>query len=91
MVDRTYKVGDSSVKDKHTGLKKIIAYFVTDAHDETELDDRPQAATFPISAMYDGNTQYERAERFAEYMNKLAEAARIAREQTHLVDILSRP
>lgn len=91
MTTRTYKVGHSSVKDKSTGDIKITAYFVTDAHDVAELDDRPKAAEFEISVMYDDEIQRVRAEKYAEYLNKLVEAARVAQEQIHLVDILSRP
>lgn len=86
MAVRTYKVGHSMNKDK-----VITAYFVTDAHDEKELDARPKAAEFPICQMYDDELQHERADKYAEYLNKLAEAARVASEQIHLVDILSRP
>jgi len=45
---------------------------------------------FPISQVFDLDTQGQRAERFAEYLNRLDEAARKAAEQIHLLDILSR-
>lgn len=93
MAERTYKVGNASSRDKRTNEVFVDSYFVTDAHNEAELNGpcaRPKVAEFPISQMYDKETQMERAERFAEFMNKLADAARIAKEQTHLIDILSR-
>lgn len=34
---------------------------------------RPNAAEFPISELYDFDTQVRRAQKFAEYMNKMAE------------------
>lgn len=84
---RTWKVGNST--NNRTG--KLIEFFVTDANDGSELDGRPKAAIFPISEKFDSDLQEERAEKYAEYLNKLDEAARVAREQTHLIDILSRP
>ena len=70
--------------------KELIAFFVSDAASDDELSVRPKAAVFPISIMFDEATQQKQAKRYAEYLNKLAEAARQAHEQTHLIDILSR-
>lgn len=72
--------------------KKITRFWVGDAIIDTkEVDERPSAAEFPVSVLYDEETQRENALRYAEYLNKLAEASRVAHEQIHLVDILSRP
>lgn len=87
MAERIFKVAHR--KNQHS--KQITCYFVTDAHDDKDIPNRAIAAEFPISQLYDDETQEARAKRFADYMNKLAEAARIAQEQTHLIDILSRP
>lgn len=87
MTHRTFKVAHR----KSNQTKQITAYFVNDAHNDAELSERPDVAVFPISLLYDAETQEARAEKFAEYMNKLAEATRVAHEQLHLVDILSRP
>lgn len=87
MAQRIWKVA----RNFDTKTKKIYNYFVTDAHDADELSDRPEAAIFPISTRFDLDLQNERAERYAEYLNKLEEAARVADEQNHLVDILRRP
>ena len=87
MTHRTFKVAHRTSAQ----TKKITAYFVSDAHNDAELAERPDVAVFPISILYDAETQETRAEKFAEYMNKLAEATKIAHEQLHLVDILSRP
>lgn len=84
---RTWKVGNTT--SGRTG--KLTEFFVTDANDKVELEDRPKAAIFPISLMFDQEIQETRAEKYADYLNKLDEAARVAHEQTHLIDILSRP
>ena len=82
---REWKTGFSSDRDG-----KVIEYFVTDAETKEEIDDRPVGAKFPISDKFDQETQAARADQFAEYLNKLDEAARVAHAQIHLVDILSR-
>jgi hypothetical protein len=87
MAQRTWKVAQNTSGQ----TKKINYYFVSDAHDDDELDERPKAAMFPISQLFDDELQEARAHKYAEYLNKLNEAARVAQEQTHLVDILSRP
>lgn len=82
---RDWRTGYSSNKDG-----KVTEYFVTDAQTKEEIDVRPTAATFPVSGRFDEEIQKARADQFAEYLNKLDEAARVAHEQIHLVDILSR-
>lgn len=84
---RTYKVATS----RNNTTKKINSYFVTDAHDDDELDARPKAAEFPVSVLHDVDIQEARAEAFSDYMNKLEEAKKASFDQVHLVDILSRP
>lgn len=87
MAHRVWKVAQRKSRD----TRKVTCYFVSDAHDDDEIDSRPIAAEFPISQLFDTDIQEERAEKYADYLNKLEEAARVANEQTHLVDILSRP
>lgn len=70
--------------------KKVTRYFVTDA-DSDDISSRPVAAEFPVSEAYTREIQEERAVAFADYMNKLEEAKKVAYEQVHLVDVLSRP
>ena len=70
---------------------KITEYFVTDANDKEEISSRCTAVTFPVNAKFDEDLQKTRATQFADYLNKVDEATRIALEQNHLVDILSRP
>jgi len=53
-------------------------------------DDRPNAVIFPISDLYDKDTQAKRAHDYANYLNKLNEAAKVAYDQIHLVDVLKR-
>ncbi len=64
------------------------ALIVSDAHDVDEK--RPNAVMFPISVLYDEKTQEKRAQDYANYLNKLNEAAKVAYEQIHLVDVLKR-
>lgn len=70
--------------------KKVTRYFVTDA-DPDDISARPFAAEFPVNDAYTKEIQEERAEKFCEYLNKLEEAKKVAYDQIHLVDILSRP
>jgi hypothetical protein len=86
-VSRTFKVATS--RNKTT--KTVTSFFVTDAHDDDELDARPKAAEFAVSLLYDEEVQGARAEAFTDYMNKLEEAKKASFDQVHLVDILSRP
>ena len=73
----------------HTNIdKKIVKYFVTDAENNDELDDRPVVAEFPISQKFDSETQKDRAEAYADYMNKVALATKQAYENNQLIDIL---
>lgn len=50
---------------------------------------RPRVATFPISALYDEETQRNRAIMLCDYMNKLNDAMELAKSQTALIDILT--
>lgn len=68
--------------------EKIVKYFITDAEDNTELDERPVVAEFPISQKFDKETQEERAHAYADYMNKVAEATVQAYQNNQLIDIL---
>ena len=83
---RTYKVAHS----RNGTTKKIIKYFVTDAHDADDLDNRPVVAEFPIGDRYDDDEQDRHAHMFADYMNKVLEAKEQAYEQNVLLDILKK-
>lgn len=85
MISRRFKVAHTTTNEK------IVRYFVTDANTKEELDTRPHAAVFPISIMFDDETQSERAGKFADYLNKIVDATNIAYEQTNLIDMLSKP
>lgn len=58
--------------------------------DTNKLSEVPAAVTFPVSQKYDVDLQKKRAEDYATYLNKLDEAAKVAYDQIHLVDILKR-
>jgi hypothetical protein len=79
MTDRVFKVWYSNDR---------TWIVVSDARDVTE--GRPHAAVFPISDLYDKEIQTRRAHDYATYLNKLNEAAKIAYEQIHLVDVIKR-
>lgn len=79
---RTWLVAHSNID------KKIVKYFVTDAENNAELDDRPVVAEFPVSQKFDAETQKYRAEAYADYMNKVALATKQAYENNQLIDIL---
>lgn len=50
---------------------------------------RPRVATFPVSALYDEETQRQRAEMLRDYMNKLNDAMEQAKAQTALIDLIT--
>jgi hypothetical protein len=79
MTDRVFKVWYSNDR---------TWIVVSDARDVTE--GRSLAAIFPISDLYDKEIQTHRALDYANYLNKLNEAAKVAYEQIHLVDVLKR-
>lgn len=85
-MSRIYKVGHTVDGD----TKKYSRFFITDANDEDELDSREMVATFPVGGRYDEDTQRHHARVFADYMNKLEEAKRVAYEQTMIMDILKK-
>ena len=57
---------------------------------EVIINQLPIAVAFPVSEKYDVELQEKRAKDYATYLNKLDEAAKIAYDQIHLVDILKR-
>ena len=65
----------------------IVGYISYSDRDTSKL---PIAGIFPVSERYDVDLQAKRAEDYANYLNKLDEAAKIAYDQIHLVDILKR-
>ena len=50
---------------------------------------RPRVATFPVSTLYDEETQRDRAKMLCDYMNKLNDAMEQAKAQTALIDLIS--
>lgn len=83
-IKREYKVGH--VKDRESN--EITSFFITDAHTNKEIDLRPQLMTFPISILYAEEDQRQRAEEYAEYMNKIVDATLQAYENNNLMDLL---
>lgn len=74
---------------------RVFKVFITKGGDLVVSDDkdseqRPQAVIFPVSMLYDKETQTKRARDYANYLNKLNEAAKVAYDQIHLVDVLKR-
>ncbi len=74
--------------DRKTGV--INGFFVTDCFDDAELQEglRPEIARFPVTQLYDAHEQKQRADKYAEYMNRINEAKQKAYEQTLLIDVL---
>jgi len=71
------------------GDDRNTVFVVSDKHDAKDRY-RPIAARFDVSDLYDEDTQLTRAREYADYLNKLNEAAKIAYQQIHLVDVLKR-
>lgn len=83
---RTYKVAHQ--KDSDTN--RINRYFVTDVHDDAELQKgmRPEVAVFPVTQLYDEEEQRYRAEHYCDYMNKIQEAKQTAYNGALLFDTI---
>jgi len=81
---RSYGVWETKQKNG-----TLIEYFVTDRISKDEDPDSVRTvAIFPISARHDEDEQARRAQDYANYMNKLAEAAEQAYEHNKLITIL---
>lgn len=50
---------------------------------------RPRVASFPVSQLYDEETQRRRAKMLADYLNKLQETMEKAESDAALIDILA--
>lgn len=86
MTDKKRSYG---VWETKNGRGNLVDYFVTDRFSkEDDPDGVRTVAIFPISARHDRDEQARRAEDYANYMNKLAEAAEQAYEHNKLVNIL---
>lgn len=53
-------------------------------HNQEEI--RPRVATFPVSQLYDSETQERRARMLCDYLNRLLEAAEEAERHAVLID-----
>lgn len=83
-IRREFKVGH--VKDRETN--EITAFFITDANHNKEIDLRPQLMSLPVSILYPEEDQKQRAEEYAEFMNKIVEATHQAYENNNLMEVL---
>lgn len=65
---------------------------MSDALDSEEFkaQTRPSVAEFPISEQHYAELQEQRAEMYAEYMNKIVEATQTAYDHIALMDILKK-
>lgn len=83
---RTYKVGHT--KGEESG--DYLRFFVTDCHSTEELNKglRPNLAEFPVTQLYDADEQEQRAQQYADFLNKIQQATQKAYEQTLMMDIL---
>ena len=84
-IKRTFKVAHTKSNDKEG---RITAYFITDAHDNDELEERPVLMSFPVSVLYPRADQEQRAEEYTEYMNKIVDATIQAYENNNLMEVL---
>lgn len=84
--NRRFTVGHTlnNLTGEHT------SFFVTDCFDDEELQSgrRPSMVSFPVSQLYDAHSQKRRAEKYAEYLNRLAEAAEQAARDNLLIDLI---
>ena len=68
----------------------VIIKYCTGKESSTESTKIPEVVQFPVSQKYDLELQEKRAIDYATYLNKLDEAAKVAYDQIHLVDVLKR-
>jgi hypothetical protein len=86
MTDRVFSIW---VRTNPT-TDKTTAYIVTDRTEDPDDSDRAPVAEFPVSQLYDANSQLAKAQVYVAYMNKIMEATKTAYEQTMLMDILKK-
>ena len=85
----TDKKRQYSVWEIRSSNDKLLEYFVTDrVSKEEDPDGFRTVATFPVSARHSEDEQGRRATDYANYMNKLLEAAEQAYEHNKLINIL---
>lgn len=83
VTDQTIEESDRDFKwKKNLDLASRVNYM----HQERT---RPRVATFPVSALYDEETQRNRAKMLCDYMNKINDAMEQAKAQTALIDLIS--
>lgn len=86
MIIRKYGVGFSTSQE----TMKVTSYFVTDAQTKEEIDERPRVAVFPVSEGHYAELQDQRAQMYADYMNKVIEATETAYDHIVLMDALKK-
>jgi hypothetical protein len=79
---------DKGQTEKNPGA--FVVGFCDPNDPDVTLNQLPIAVAFPVSQRYDIELQEKRAKDYATYLNKLDEAAKVAYDQIHLVDILKR-
>ena len=83
-------VSDQTTEECHKSYEKIKGSDVATRYKYASQEYyRPRVASFPISQLYDLETQEHRAKMLCDYMNKMQEAQDQAVSQTALLDILS--
>jgi len=86
VTDITSEELDNDYKFRHSGNDNRLKHEI--ARNEYT---RPRIATFPISQLYDEDTQQRMAKMLCDYMNKIEEAKEKAIRNTTLIDALSIP
>lgn len=83
MADRKFSIYTSS------SCGNITKFVVSDALTFHEANEgHPSIAEFHVSKRYTEDEQRERAVTYAKYMDRIAEATRIAYEQNQLIDLI---
>jgi hypothetical protein len=58
---------------RNTRTKEVTSMSVNNGLTPAEAEERPNAATFPVSVLFDEKTQGIRAQKFADYLNSLVD------------------
>jgi hypothetical protein len=88
MSKREYTV--ITIRNRNTRLLESFEIKYCSDDDDDRLAHIPSVVTFPVNDVYDQDLQEKRVLEYANYLNKLDEAAKIAYDQIHLVDVLKR-
>lgn len=79
-------ITESEMEDERGLNKERIQHERIQYQNQEEL--RPRVATFPVSPLYDSDTQERRARMLCDYLNRILEATEQAEKHAILIDAI---